>query len=137
MPSGVPGPVAFDSCVAEFFAEFLCKFWCTFSCGTVASSVAARMQRIGAWLLSLALLKATASEQSSGAVETSEHDSVCAGGEFCGQESDPSSTASDNDLPPILNFGSLDGYYRVLAGEIGIVGVRYVQWCRTCHNRDL
>lgn len=32
--------------------------------------------------------------------------------------------AVTHEIPPILNFGSLDGYYRVLAGEIGIAGVR-------------
>ena len=32
--------------------------------------------------------------------------------------------ATVHDVPPILNFGSLDGYYRVLAGEIGISRVR-------------
>ncbi len=35
--------------------------------------------------------------------------------------------ATTHETPPILNFGSLDGYYRVLGGEIGIAGVRCVR----------
>ena len=40
-------------------------------------------------------------------------------------EAGQNAAAVTHEMPPILNFGSLDGYYRVLAGEIGIAGVRY------------
>eukprot|EP00750_Incisomonas_marina_P000737 INCI1051.3.p1 GENE.INCI1051.3~~INCI1051.3.p1 ORF type:complete len:172 (-),score=42.81 INCI1051.3:494-1009(-) len=39
-------------------------------------------------------------------------------------EAGQNAAAVTHEMPPILNFGSLDGYYRVLAGEIGIAGVR-------------
>ena len=57
--------------------------------------------------------------------------SVATAGAETGSEGGAFEAATDSkpSEPPILNFGGLDGYYRVLAGEIGIAGVRCVRKC--------